>query len=185
MKGPVMKQSDAAWFSGPATPFSAGRPSLTERVPCRADTQALIQHLVFHGPLSAHMLSTRCPPSPVGSEFHPLVFFLPLFYPGFTAAAKLSRPGFGGIPHRGHRLQRSPPSSSAPSPNLFTLLPSTPAFSPPALPLASLQHVEAIRREMGSGMYVLNPNQRFEAERFFTFVSKRCESFTSNLKGPL
>lgn len=78
-------------------------------------------------------------------------------------------------------------SSSSPSPNLFTSLCSPPAFSPLALPLASLQHVEAIRREgaVGSGMYVLNPNQCFKAERVFTFVSKHCESFTSNLKGPL
>ncbi|KAI9528466.1 hypothetical protein NQZ68_020292 [Dissostichus eleginoides] len=26
MKGPVMKQSDAAWFSGPSTPFYPPRP---------------------------------------------------------------------------------------------------------------------------------------------------------------
>lgn len=61
MKGSVMKQSDAAWFSGPSTPFLGTRPHLPVQsmglglrgwAPAKEEwtqtAQTLIQNLIFH-----------------------------------------------------------------------------------------------------------------------------------------
>lgn len=183
-----MKQSDAAWFSGPGTPFSAGGPSLTEHVRWRADTDALIQRLAFHRPLSSHTGSAvSC-----GLGLLQSSIILPRVHRCHGNPAGPARVGstLRRVPRRGYQLRRPDgaplPSSSSPSPNLFTSTSSPPAFSPPARPLLHLRNMwKRLRRETGSGMNALNPNQRFRAKRGFTFVWKHCESFTSNLKGSL
>lgn len=125
-----MKQSDAAWFSGPGTPFSAGGTSLTEIVRWRVDTDALIQHLAFHRPLSSHTGSAVSR----GLGLLQSSIILPRVHRCHgTQPAQLGR-----VPRWGYRLQRPLPSSSSPSPNLFTSLSSPPAFSPLALPLLHL-----------------------------------------------
>lgn len=173
---------------GPGTPFSAGGPSLTERARWRVDTQALIQRLAFHRPLSSNTGSAvsrglgllQC--SIILSRVHRCHG-----NPGGPARVG-STPRW--VPRRGQQLRR--PDGALflhpPLPRLtFLTSPSSPpAFSPLARPLLHLGNMwKRLRRETGSGMYELNPNQRFRAKRGFTFVWKSCESFTSNLKGPL
>lgn len=71
-----MKQSDAAWFSRPSTPFSARRPSLPVWELLWGESGHSLRRGINSGPsLSQTALS---------SEF----YRAPLFYPGFNTAMK-------------------------------------------------------------------------------------------------
>ena len=125
-----MKQSDAAWFSGPALHSQLADPR--SRSACAGE--ALIQRLAFHRPLSSHAGS---------AVSRGLGLFTELHY--FTQGWPLPRKPAGAA-GAGSTLRLpatvawwSPlPSSSSPSPNLFTSPSSPPAFFPLALPLLNL-----------------------------------------------